>query len=100
MLVVNNAGGDAVIGMNITATTLPSIMISTLDGAVVKANLPLSVGLVEDPNQLAGADADDHVKLNAPNPVQPGSSISHWDPTATPNLLMEPVPDLLNVHKQ
>jgi hypothetical protein len=28
--------------------------------------------------------------LNAPNPVQPGSSISHWDPIATRNLLMEP----------
>jgi hypothetical protein len=28
--------------------------------------------------------------LNATNPVQPGSSVSHWDPIATPNLLMEP----------
>jgi hypothetical protein len=26
----------------------------------------------------------------APNPIQVGSSISHWDVTATPNLLMEP----------
>jgi hypothetical protein len=90
MLVVNNAGGDSVIGMNIVGPTIPSIMISTVDGGVVKANLPLSVGLVEDPTRLAGADADNQVKLFAPNPVQPGSSISHWDATATPNLLMEP----------
>ncbi len=30
------------------------------------------------------------VKVYAPDPVQPGSSISHWDPSATPDLLMEP----------
>jgi hypothetical protein len=28
--------------------------------------------------------------LYAPNPVEPGSSISHWDTSAHPNLLMEP----------
>jgi len=30
------------------------------------------------------------VKIYAPNPVEPGSSISHWDPSNTPDLLMEP----------
>jgi hypothetical protein len=30
------------------------------------------------------------VQLWAPNPVQPGSSVSHWDTIAFPNLLMEP----------
>ena len=29
-------------------------------------------------------------RLYAPNPTEPGSSISHWDTSATPNLLMEP----------
>ncbi|MEO6119518.1 MAG: choice-of-anchor D domain-containing protein, partial [Terriglobales bacterium] len=28
--------------------------------------------------------------MNAPNPVQPGSSISHWDPITSPSQLMEP----------
>lgn len=28
--------------------------------------------------------------MYAPNPVQSGSPISHWDTSATPNLLMEP----------
>lgn len=32
-----------------------------------------------------------HVKLYAPTTWDDGSSISHWDSTATPNLLMEPV---------
>ena len=29
-------------------------------------------------------------RLYAPNPYQPGSSVSHWDTTLTPNQLMEP----------
>ena len=37
-----------------------------------------------------GKDGNGRVKLYAPNPVQSGSSISHWDTTATPSLLMEP----------
>ena len=28
--------------------------------------------------------------MNAPNPVQPGSSVSHWTVDTFPNLLMEP----------
>lgn len=38
----------------------------------------------------AGKDGAGRVKLYAPNPVDQGSSISHWDTTATPSLLMEP----------
>ncbi|GMU42702.1 MAG: hypothetical protein IT479_10580 [Xanthomonadales bacterium] len=30
------------------------------------------------------------VQLFTPNPLQPGSSISHWNSSASPNLLMEP----------
>jgi hypothetical protein len=37
-----------------------------------------------------GTDGSGRVKLYAPNPVEQGSSISHWDTTATPSLLMEP----------
>jgi hypothetical protein len=38
----------------------------------------------------AGADEANRVFIFAPSPVQPGSSISHWDVSAYPNLLMEP----------
>ncbi len=31
-----------------------------------------------------------HIQLNAPNPHQPGSSLSHFDPALTPDELMEP----------
>ena len=39
---------------------------------------------------LAGTDGSNHVLLFAPNPIVGGSSLSHWDITAFPNLLMEP----------
>ncbi len=37
-----------------------------------------------------GYDGSGNVRLFAPNPVQPGSSISHFDTVASPSLLMEP----------
>jgi hypothetical protein len=37
----------------------------------------------------SGRDGD-HVRMYAPNPNRPGSSVSHWDTTLTPNQLMEP----------
>jgi hypothetical protein len=46
--------------------------------------------LIIDPAIFAGADPDGGALLYSPNPVQPGSSISHWDTLAKPNLLMEP----------
>jgi hypothetical protein len=43
-----------------------------------------------DPGSLAGADAAGRVMVFTPNPVEPGSSVSHWTTQAFPNLLMEP----------
>ena len=39
---------------------------------------------------LTGGRAGTHVRMFAPNPQQPGSSVSHWDTVVTPNQLMEP----------
>ena len=43
-----------------------------------------------DLTRRARADAARRAQVNATNPIVPGSSISHWDPVASPNLLMEP----------
>jgi hypothetical protein len=43
-----------------------------------------------DPDVPLGADPAGRLRLYAPNPVDPGSSLSHWDLLATPDLLMEP----------
>ena len=47
--------------------------------------------LATDPTRLAGADELGRVLLYTPDPLEPGSSMSHWDLSATPDLLMEPV---------
>ena len=38
----------------------------------------------------SGTDPAGHARLYAPSPVESGSSISHFDTVASPNLLMEP----------
>jgi hypothetical protein len=38
----------------------------------------------------AGKDSQGRVLLHSPNPLSSGSSVSHWDRNAAPNLLMEP----------
>ncbi|RMF25755.1 MAG: hypothetical protein D6760_00265 [Deltaproteobacteria bacterium] len=38
----------------------------------------------------AGLGAGGHVEIYAPNPAEPGSSVSHFAKTLTPNELMEP----------
>lgn len=39
---------------------------------------------------LTAGSVDDHVRMFAPNPRQPGSSVSHWDTALNPNQIMEP----------
>jgi len=43
-----------------------------------------------NPRLKAGVDAGGRVLVFTPKPVQPGSTHSHFDTSATPNLLMEP----------
>lgn len=53
-------------------------------GATVTANVRT------DPATPQGADGAGRVRMFAPNPLQGGSSVSHFDVSASPNLLMEP----------
>jgi hypothetical protein len=79
--------------------TIPAVRISLADGNRLKTALAggsVFVSLGIDKTQFAGADRFFRALLYAPNPVIQGSSISHFDTIATPNLLMEPAisPDL------
>jgi hypothetical protein len=69
-------------------------MISDVDGAAIIAQLDaamvVNASIATDPNQLAGADAQGRVLVYTPNPLQSGSSVSHWDTSCFPNTLMEP----------
>jgi PA domain len=70
--------------------TIPSIGIGFADGNTIVAGSPGAVAaFYVDPTRLAGT-TDGYVRLYAPRTVTLGSSISHYDITASPNLLMEP----------
>jgi len=74
------------------SVTIPAVMVSQADGATMRAQLPSGVLVTLGLNESirAGADASGRALLWTPNPVQPGSTISHWDQIALPNQLMEP----------
>ncbi len=93
VVIANNAAAPLVPGGADPSILIPVVGITLGDGNLLKAALlngAVNVTLGPDLTQLAGADAANHVKLYAPNPLQSGSSTSHWDVSAFPNLLMEP----------
>ena len=80
--------------MGYRTITIPSVMVSQTDGAAIKSSIrprrAPTLTLHLNLSILAGADANGRVFLYTPNPLEPGSSVSHWDTSATRNLLMEP----------
>jgi hypothetical protein len=67
-------------------------------GNQIKAQLPapgVNLTMLSDMTQRAGAEpTNTRVFLNATNPLQLGSSVSHWDPITFPSTLMEPAINL------
>ncbi len=94
VIIADNVAGSPPAGLGGAdpTITIPSARVTLADGNLIKAQLGagVSVTLGVDLTRLAGADANGLMLMNGPNPVQVGSSISHWDPIASPNLLMEP----------
>jgi hypothetical protein len=72
------------------SVTIPVAGVSTATGNAIKAALPgVNVTYVVDPSRRAGT-TNGFVRIYAPTVVESGSSGSHFDTSATPNLLMEP----------
>jgi len=92
VIVANNAAGVITMGEDATVVaTVPTLSVSQADGAVIKAGLPgVNVALAAIAGQFNGADINGYARLYAPNPVQVGSSFSHYDTSTSPNALMEP----------
>ena len=71
---------------------IPTVSITQTDATAIKGQLGVGVtatiGL--DPVLLAGADSQNRPRLYAPNPLESGSSVSHFDTSLQPNVLMEP----------
>ncbi len=82
-VLVNMGGG--VVGDQVT---IPVVAIGQTDGNTIRPALPGS-GVVSLQARWGMHDAG-YALLYAPNPVELGSSVSHFDVSAWPNLLMEP----------
>jgi PA domain len=93
VIIANNAPGGEAIGLGGVdpLVTIPAISIGTQLGLdFINANVLGAGGIVISATRLAGADTAGRVRLYAPTTVALGSSISHFDTAADPNLLMEP----------
>jgi PA domain len=104
VIIANNVAGSAPgLGGSDPTITIPTISITqaagvTLRAAVIAAprygtrSKPGTVvaSLATDLTRRAGADILGRPLLYTPAPLIPGSSVSHWDVSASPNLLMEP----------
>ena len=93
MLVVNNvAAGLPGMGGTDPSITIPCVGISQADGNAIKAELSggVTVTMLLNPAIKAGADGYGRPFMYTPNPYAGGSSVSHWDVSASPNALMEP----------
>jgi hypothetical protein len=99
VIIANNvAGTPPNLGGSDPTITIPAVSISLNDANILKNALRFrsrtASGVVAtmgvNPGQLVGADVTGRVLMFTPNPFQPGSSVSHWDTLARPNLLMEP----------
>lgn len=93
VIVADSTAGCPPLGMSgfDPTITIPSVRITVDDGATIKANLGSGVvaTLLTDPALDAGA-REGKVLVYTPIPFAPGSSVSHWDTSAEPSLLMEP----------
>jgi len=102
LLIANNTADPPLIVPSGTASdvTIPVLLMTQADGLALENAVdagPVNASILSDPSQgFQGADAHQRALLFAPTTLQPGSSVSHWDTSALPNLLMEPVisPDL------
>ncbi len=93
VIIADNAAGcpPAGLGGADATITIPAVRVTQADGNLLKANLVgQTATLLVDPTRLAGGTFGNRVLMYAPTTLVGGSSVSHWDTSAEPNLLMEP----------
>jgi hypothetical protein len=93
VVIADNQTGVTPIGLGGSGVVnVPTVSVTLGGGQLLRAfpGTNVTVGALASDGTLAGADANGLVKLYAPNPAQPGSSVAHFDVSAMPNLLKEP----------
>ncbi len=104
VIIANNAAGSPPsLGGGDPTITIPTVSVTQANGIALRAAVAAAprygtrsrpgtvlalFGL--DATRKAGADSVGRPLLYTPATLSPGSSVSHWDVTAFPNLLMEP----------
>jgi MYXO-CTERM domain-containing protein len=69
---------------------VPVIGITNADAILLASGSSFSVSVDAEAARLVGTDEQGRMYLYASDPILPGSTVSHWDPIARPNLLQEP----------
>jgi hypothetical protein len=99
VIIADNAGGaPTTLGGVDPTVTIPAVRITQADGITMRTQLNtrsrtksgVFATLGRFGTNFAGGDSLGRLKMFAPNPFQGGSSVSHYDTSATRNLLMEP----------
>jgi hypothetical protein len=99
IIIANNVVSSAPdLGGSDPTVTIPASSVSQAGGAILKTALRkrsrtasgVIASLGVNAGQFAGADLLGRALLYTPNPFLGGSSVSHFDTIAFPNLLMEP----------
>jgi hypothetical protein len=95
-----SAGAFGTMGGADATITIPSLMVTFADSNALKtatatrsrtaSGVTASLSAVPTGGLYVGTDGMNRPLLYTPNPRVAGSSVSHWDTIATPNLLMEP----------
>ena len=92
LLVANNTAGLITPSGTAPDVIIPVLLITRDDGQALKTAADagtVNALIVREPG-FAGADKSQRAMMYAPSPLSGGSSVSHWDVSAFPNLLMEP----------
>ena len=94
LLVANNTTGLITPSGTAPDVVIPVLMMTQADGTALKGAVdagPVNAAVLRDSSQgYQGADRSARALMYAPSTLASGSSVSHWDTSAFPNLLMEP----------
>jgi len=72
--------------------TIPTVSLALNDANNIRTGLggTINASMFLDHTTFSGADQANRAKMYAPNPLESGSSVSHFDTSMFPNQLMEP----------
>ena len=88
-VIANNVGGGPVFMSGALEVAIPAVSIALEDGALLTSETGVEVTLGVPSSTLAGTNGG-FGRMYAPDPIEQGSSVSHWTTDASPDLLMEP----------